>query len=549
MNKKQTEEYIECRKNPAWFMRNYGHIRHPQKGIIGFDLWDFQTDAVDDFLNHSYNVVLKARQMGMSTLVAGYAAWMANFFKNKEIYILATKRDTAQNMVDKVRVFLQGIPEWMQAEMVTDNKQSIELANGSKIKASPSTTNAARSESLSLLILDEAAFIAKMDDIWRAAQPTLATGGDCIALSSPNGLGNWFHKTYNEAEAGVTDTVGEKIIGFNSIRIHWSQHPDRDNEWARLERRKIGDNAFAQEHDCDFIQSGNNVISLKALEWYAQHPANDEKSDDGKCPYLREPEEKTWVDKNLWIWKYPNYNKQYIISCDVARGDGADYSAFHVIDIEAYEQVAEYKGKITTDAYAHLILNTAVQYNNAFVVVENASIGHHVIMKIIELDYKNVYWTVKDLAKVHESNSSSQLYYDPYNPPKNAVPGFTTSSKTRPAAIGRLEEDIRQHEIILHSNRLFKEIETFIFHNGKEQALGGYNDDLIMSLALGMYVRFTTMRFTSTDEVITKQLLGGMEFNQTPYEYGIVQSDQQKIDSTFVMDLPNGEQEDLRWLL
>ena len=125
MNKKQTEEYIECRKNPAWFMRNYGHIRHPQKGIIGFDLWDFQTDAVDDFLNHSYNVVLKARQMGMSTLVAGYAAWMANFFKNKEIYILATKRDTAQNMVDKVRVFLQGIPEWMLAEIVTDNKQSI----------------------------------------------------------------------------------------------------------------------------------------------------------------------------------------------------------------------------------------------------------------------------------------------------------------------------------------------------------------------------------------------------------------------------------------
>ena len=106
MDKKQTEAYIQCRKDPTWFMRNYGHIRHPQRGIIGFDLWDFQDDTVDAFLNHSYNIVLKARQLGLSTLVAGYAAWMANFYKNKEIYILATKRDTAQNMVDKVRVFL-----------------------------------------------------------------------------------------------------------------------------------------------------------------------------------------------------------------------------------------------------------------------------------------------------------------------------------------------------------------------------------------------------------------------------------------------------------
>jgi hypothetical protein len=195
------------------------------------------------------------------------------------------------------------------------------------------------------------------------------------------------------------------------------------------------------------------------------------------------------------------------------------------------------------------LLNTAVQYNNAFLVIENASMGHHVVMKIIELDYKNIYWTIKDLAKIHESNADSQLYYDPYNPPKNAVPGFTTSSKSRPAMIARLEEDIRQHDIILHSNRLFKEIETFIYHNGKPQALDSYNDDLIMALAMGMYVRFTTMRFGDSGESITKQLLGGMDFAQTPYEFGITQSDNKKIESTFVMDLPNGQKEDLRWML
>ena len=339
MNKQQTAEYIKCRQDPVYFMKKYGKIRHPIRGIIPFELWDFQEKTLLQFLDNSYNIVLKGRQLGISTLVAGYAAWLSNFFKNKEIYILATKRDTAQNMVDKVRVFLDGIPEWMKADFVTDNKQSLELNNGSKIKASPSTPDAARSEALSLLIVDEAAFINKMETIWVAAQPTLSTGGDCIALSSPNGMGNWFHKTYNDAEVGVSDNVDGKIISFNPIKLHWSVHPDHNEEWARTTRKRIGDQAFAQEHDCDFVQSGNNVVSPKALEYYDIHPTEEEETDEGYRPFVREPLEKTWVDKNLWIWKYPNYSKRYIISGDVARGDGEDFSAFHVIDIDNYIKV------------------------------------------------------------------------------------------------------------------------------------------------------------------------------------------------------------------
>jgi len=549
MDKQQTAEYIECRKNPSYFMKKYGRIRHPLRGIISFELWDFQEHTLQHFLDNSYNIVLKGRQLGISTLVAGYAAWLSNFFKNKEIYILATKRDTAQNMVDKVRVFLEGIPEWMRADFITDNKQSLELNNGSKIKASASTPDAARSEALSLLIVDEAAFVNKMDSIWIAAQPTLATGGDCIALSSPNGVGNWFHKIYNEAEAGITEKIGNKIVGFNPIKLHWSVHPDHDDDWARETRKKIGDQAFAQEHDCDFVQSGSNVISLKALEWYLEHPTEQETLDDGYRPFVREPLERTWVDKGLWVWKYPDYTKKYIISADVARGDGEDYSAFHVIDIENYEQVAEYKGKVATDVYAHLIHNTAVQYNNAFIVVENASMGHHTVMKIVEMEYKNVYWTIKDLAKLHESNARDQLFYDPYNPPKNAVPGFTMSSRTRPAAIARLEEDLRQHEFILHSQRTMKELETFIFHNGKPQALDGYNDDLVMSLAIGMYVRNTTIKFTNADNDITQHLMSNLSFNPVPYEFGISSNSNSVGNESYSMKVNKEQVEDLRWLL
>ena len=339
MDKAQAEEYVKCRKDPIYFIKKYGKIRHPTKGLLTFELWDFQEDTLQSFLDRSYNIILKARQLGISTLCAAYSAWMANFFKNKEIFILATKRDTATNLVDKIRVFLEEVPPWLKSDITIDNRQSMELANGSKIKAGATDTNAqdaARSEALSLLIIDEAAFIKAMDGIWTAAQPTLATGGDCVVLSSPNGIGNWFHKSFIEAEAGVSERVGNKNISFHPIRLPWHFHPDRDEEWGRDERKKIGDQAFAQEHDCDFLQSGNNVVSLKALSWYEEHPNEEEESDNGFRPFMRDPEEKTWLDKNLWIWKYPDYSKQYIISADVARGDGDDFSAFHVIDVEAY---------------------------------------------------------------------------------------------------------------------------------------------------------------------------------------------------------------------
>ena len=551
MEKEQAEEYVKCRKDPVYFIKKYGKIRHPTKGLLSFELWDFQEETIHSFLDQSYNIILKARQLGISTLCAAYAGWMATFFKNREIYILATKRDTATNLVDKVRVFLEAVPTWLKSEIVIDNRQSLEMANGSKIKSGATGSNAqdaARSEALSLLIIDEAAFIKSMDTIWTAAQPTLATGGDCIVLSSPNGIGNWFHKSYIEAAAGISERVGSKNISFNAINLPWSKHPERDDEWARDERKKIGDQAFAQEHGCDFAQSGNNVVSLKALSWYEEHPTEEETSDNGFRPFLREPEEKTWIDKNLWIWKYPDYTKQYLLCADVARGDGDDFSAFHLIDIENYEQVAEYKGKVNTDVYAHLVHNTAVQYNNAHVVVENASMGHHVVMKLIEMEYKNLYWTIKDLTRIHESNAN-QLYYDPYNVPQNAVAGFTMSMKTRPACVARMEEDLRTHEFILHSKRTLAELETFIFHNGRPQAMDSYNDDLVMSLAIGMYVRATTLKYSSQNEDITKQLLSGLHFSSTPYEFGIYKTDDQKKEEQFSFDTGNGHREDLRWMM
>ena len=196
------QEYVKCAQDPAYFMKKYCMIQHPIQGKIPFDLYDFQEKTINEFQEQRMNVILKARQLGISTLTAGYSLWMMTFQQDKNILVIATKQEVAKNLVTKVRVMHANLPSWLKQRCVEDNKLNLRYRNGSQIKAVSSGPEAARSEALSLLILDEAAFIDKIDDIWTASQSTLTTGGQCIALSTPNGVGNWFHKTWVEAEEG-----------------------------------------------------------------------------------------------------------------------------------------------------------------------------------------------------------------------------------------------------------------------------------------------------------------------------------------------------------
>ena len=314
------QEYVKCAKDPAYFMKKFCMIQHPIKGKIPFDLYDFQEKSVEEFQQHRFNIILKARQLGISTITAGYSLWMMTFFSDKNILVIATKQDVAKNLVTKIRVMHANLPNWLKQKCVEDNKLNLRYMNGSQVKAVSSGPEAARSEALSLLILDEAAFIDKIDEIWTAAQQTLTTGGQCIALSTPNGVGNWFHKNWVEAEEGRGV--------FNFIKLHWTVHPDKDQSWRDEQDNLLGIQSAAQECDCDFITSGTSVIDSRILE-------------ECKTKTVKDPVEKRGADSNLWIWEPPNYSKNYVVCADVGRGDSADYSAFHVIDVEKVEQVAE----------------------------------------------------------------------------------------------------------------------------------------------------------------------------------------------------------------
>ncbi len=217
------EEYLKCVKDPVYFMKKYCQIQHPTRGRIPFDLYKFQERTLEQFQHNDYNIILKSRQLGISTISAGYSLWLMLFHEDKNVLVIATKQDVAKNLVTKVREMHMYLPSWLKGTTVEDNKLSLRFKNGSQIKAVSSSGDAGRSEALSLLVIDEAAFIDKIEEIWASAQQTLATGGKCIALSTPNGVGNWFQKTWVKAVEGTNN--------FNTIRLHWCVHPERDKTW------------------------------------------------------------------------------------------------------------------------------------------------------------------------------------------------------------------------------------------------------------------------------------------------------------------------------
>ena len=244
LSKKEiVKEIIKSGKDPSYFINNYCRISHPMKGLIPFSTYPYQDDLLKDFNDYRFNVILKARQLGISTICAAYCVWFMLYHKEKNILVLATKLSTATNLVRKVKAIMKALPDWLRiSDIIVDNRTSFELSNGSMIKAASTSGDAGRSEALSLLVVDEAAHIERMNEIWTAIYPTLSTGGRCVALSTPAGVGNWFHKTYIDAVDGDND--------FHPINLPWDVHPERDKEWFEKETKNMSRRQIAQELEC-----------------------------------------------------------------------------------------------------------------------------------------------------------------------------------------------------------------------------------------------------------------------------------------------------------
>jgi len=502
--KQRVKEILKCGKDPSYFLKTYARISHPMHGLILFDTYNFQDDLLKDFNDYRFNVILKARQLGISTITAGYIVWMMLFHRDKAILVMATKFATAGNLVKKVKSIMRNLPDWLKiATIDVDNRTSFELSNGSSIKAASTSGDAGRSEALSLLVLDEAAHIEGLEELWTGLYPTLSTGGRCIALSTPNGVGNWFHKTCIDAESEANN--------FHLTTLPWDVHPDRDDGWYKKETKNMSKRQIAQELACNFNTSGETVLDPECMDWMLS--------------VVKEPKYRTGFDRNFWIWEEFDPTCNYLMSVDVARGDGADYSTFHLLKLETLEIIGEYQGRPTPDLYAGMINQIGREFGNAMIVVENNSIGFTVLDKLVEYAYPNLYYSIKS---THEYIEQHQAEYR-----NSAIAGFSTTSKTRPLIIAKLEEFIRNKLITIYSSRIVNEFKTFVWKNGKPQAMKSYHDDLIMALAIGCWVRDTAIQSCARDLNYQKAFLDSIYTTKTSLNTQIKGQQGYKKDNIF----------------
>lgn len=476
----QIQEIKKCGIDPAYFINKYIKISHPTRGPIPFQLYPYQLDCLGHFQKHRMLICNKSRQLGLSTVSAAYSLWLALFRRNKNIIILATRLETAKLFLEKIKTMFDSLPEWLvMPTLNTVSVREMKFSNKSIIKALPCTENAARGEAASLLVVDEAAHIENFDEIWTGLQPIFNTGGNVILISSPKGVGNQFYNIWQGASDNGIGSVGTN--GFLSLFLPWTVHPEHDEAWFQQQCAALLGNprAIAQELLGSFETSGFSFLDTESMKWLASK--------------IETPITRYGQNLDMLVWKYPEFSHKYIISADVARGDADDFSAMHVIDATEQEIVAEFKGRMQPDKFGEFLVDIAQKYNNGFIAHEMNSAGIVTSYKLKELKYGNVYY-----EKLFNGNVNPQYRVDET---EDLIPGFTTSVKTRPDILAKLETILRNRHLKCRSERLVNEFKTFHVENGKPKAQKNCHDDLVMALAIGVnFMEFARSNQATSDE-------------------------------------------------
>lgn len=471
------EQIDKCFADPVFFIKNFVYIQHPIRGRLKFDLYEFQEECLRDYRDFRFNIVVKSRQLGISTITSAYALWVALFNQDANVIIMTTRLDTSKLMVGKIRTMFALLPPWMKqlldiSEPEGESVKHLKLSNGSKILALPNTPEAVRGEAVTLLIIDEAAHIENMHEIWTAASPTLSTGGSAILFSSPLGRANFFYEAFSIADTGMymenrhgkhCDTNGPNE--FHAISLPWNVHPERDQAWFEKECKTMSEESVAQEFLCDFLSSGRTFIEEKHIQSYR----------DGVKHPTRITSPKGCKD-SLWIWEDPKEGSNYVIGADVATGDGSDFSTFYVIEIKSSTVVAEFMGKLQTDIYGQVLYEVGMLYNAAMICVESNTYGIATLNELKrKLHYPNL-WYEKMILDRWEYMSEQQRF--------DARAGLYTQGGRREHILEHLSNVLRNNVVRVRSTRFVEQLQTFIWSGGKLKASKGKHDDLIMAMAI-----------------------------------------------------------------
>ena len=466
-DEKTLKDFKNCcdpQTGALYFMVNHMRIQHPTRGGIDFVPFDYQLDLVENYNNNRFSINMLGRQMGKTTVAAGYLLWYAMFKPDSTILVAAHKQSGASEIMQRIRYAYESIPDYIRAGVSEYNKTSLTFDNGSRIVASTTTENTGRGMSLTLVYLDEFAFVPPRiaAEFWTSLSPTLSTGGKCIVTSTPNSDEDTFAMIWNQAiktvdEYGNSQDVG--INGFKGYLATWDQHPERTEQWAEEEKGRIGEERFKREHECEFIIYNETLID-------ALHLANMKS---------REPLYK--MGQVRW-YKRPSAENMYVVSLDPSTGTGGDNSAIQVVELPSMMQVAEWcHNKTPIEGQVKTMLEILKEIQNykareIYWSVENNSIGEAALV------------VIRDTG---EENFPGTFLHDPVKVQgRKGRKGFHTSSKTKIEGCIALKRYIENDKLKITSKAFVSELKNFVAKGNSFAAQPGETDDLVMSMIVNM---------------------------------------------------------------
>lgn len=459
------DEYIKCSKSPIYFIENYVKIINVDRGLVAFELYQYQKEIIEALQNQRYNIITMARQSGKTTTLVGYILWYIIFNSEKTVAVLANKGDTAREILGRIQLSYSHLPKWLQQGVSEWHKGSFILENNSKVLAAASSSDSIRGFSINFLYVDETAFVRNWDEFYTSVFPTITSGKEtqvCL-ISTPNGL-NHFHD--------IWDLAVKKKNDYYPILVTWDKVPGRDEEWKEktLSGMNFNYEKFNQEFNCQFQGSSGTLISGWRLEQLNEEVQNPLQSMNGLLQY--EPP----IVENA---ENKNHHK-YMMICDVSRGKGLDYSAFHVIDVTAvpYKQVCTFRDNMISPIdYAETIFRVAKAYNNAEVLVEINDIGQQVADSVwYDFEYEGILYTQNNgrLGKRISSGFGGKI----------GDRGIRTTKTVKAVGCSILKLLIEQKKLIVNDKMTYKELTTFSQKGVSYEAEPGKTDDLVMGLVL-----------------------------------------------------------------
>ena len=493
---KQVQEFIKCKKDPIYFARNYIKIVSLDEGLVHFKMWDFQEELIKNFHENRFNICKMPRQTGKSTTCVAYLLHYIVFNDSVNVGILANKAATARELLGRLQTAYENLPKWMQQGILSWNKGSMELENGSKILAASTSASAVRGMSFNIIFLDEFAFVPNhiAEAFFSSVYPTITSGKSTkvIMVSTPCGM-NHFYRYWHDAQRGKNE--------YTATEVHWSEVPGRDDAWKEQTIKNTSEQQFKVEFECEFLGSVDTLISVTKL----------------RNLVFEDPIVNNY--KGMLVYEHPIKGNDYIITVDTARGIDHDSSAFIVFDITTYpyKTVARYKNsEIKPMLFPNIIHDTARAYNEAYVLVEINDIGEQVasIMQY-DLEYENMLMCAM-------RGRNGQQVGSGFSGSKTQM-GVRMTQAVKKLGCSNLKTLMEDDKIVTNDYDIIAELTTFVQKKQSWEAEDGCHDDLAMCLVIFAWLvaqdYFKEMTDTDVRKRIYEEQKNQIEQDMAPFGF------------------------------